>query len=129
MRPGSLLVPYPPRLQLAAQGLEVPRPFRPVGLRYGEAVDLFFSRGPDEGVEEGVGVPGEQGGVATRLPDGVRRELDRPTPGACGEPRFPCWPRLRFDLQEHRTTARVGAVAAPKIDGRVPVGETPHPTV
>ena len=44
MRPGSLLVPYPPRLQLAAQGLEVPRPFRPVGLRYGEAVDLFFSR-------------------------------------------------------------------------------------
>ena len=53
MRPGGLLVPYPRCLQLVVHGTKAPQPFRPVGLRDGEAVDLLLSRGPDEWVAEG----------------------------------------------------------------------------
>src|SRR5918995_2440286 len=53
VRPGGLLVPYPRCLQLVVHSLKAPQPFRPVGFRDGEAVDLLLSRGPDEWVEEG----------------------------------------------------------------------------
>ncbi len=53
VRPGGLLVPYPRCLQLVVHGLKAPQPFRPVGLRDGQAVDLLLSRGPDEWVAEG----------------------------------------------------------------------------
>jgi hypothetical protein len=54
MRPDSLLVPYPPCLQLVAQGLEAPRPFRAIRLWNGEAVDLLPARWTREGYKRGL---------------------------------------------------------------------------
>jgi hypothetical protein len=54
MRPDSLLVPYRPCLQLVAQGLEAPRPFRAIRLWNGEAVDLLPARWPCEGYKRGL---------------------------------------------------------------------------